>query len=410
MKILALGGCGGMGKIAVQTAVNFDNVTEIIVADRNFEAAKTFSSGFSNKVTPAAVDALDSNSLDELMKTCDVVVSTIGPFYLFGTKVLESAIRTKTHYIDICDDWEPTQAMLELHQQAEDAGITAIIGAGASPGVSNLLAVKAITELETPEEVYTFWGSGGPINQDEGDLDLANESGEPSAATIHWIQQLSGTIQVLENNQLTTSKPLRPVTIDYPGIGSDLCHICGHPEPISLARYYPTIKQSYNLMNMPSFIIYALEKSVKDVRDGNSQDVKEAAQKLCTMLANETIGALDTAKYLYYLVKDKNRNFLPPMGALAVGTDSTGSRVSVATHLEATAKVDDMAHQTCIPTAIILKMLTDGVISKRGVLAPEACVDPDIFFTHLRPYLDIHQGFDETNFVKVSKEFHTLPI
>jgi lysine 6-dehydrogenase len=342
------------------------------------------------------------------MAPCDIVVSTIGPFYLFDNIVLKAAIRTKTHYIDICDDPQPTLSMLQLHKQAEEGGITAIIGAAASPGVSNLLAAKAIAELEIPDEVYTFWGAGCAIDEGNDDLELLNDKRNPTAASIHWMEHLSETVTVQENGELISTKPLREVSIDFPGIGSDLCYICGHPEPITLPRYYPTIRRSYNLMNLPSYIIYALEKSVKDIRAGNHDDIKKAAQKLADMMDKGSISAIDSAKYIYYLLKDKNRSFLPAMAAMAIGTDFSGNQVSVAAHIEANTKVDDMAHQTCIPTAIILKMMTEGKITKRGVFAPEACVDPDTFFLQALPHLNINDGFDETNFLQITKSHHSV--
>ena len=39
MKVLALGGSGGMGRFAVETSMNFENVSEIVVADINAEEA-----------------------------------------------------------------------------------------------------------------------------------------------------------------------------------------------------------------------------------------------------------------------------------------------------------------------------------------------------------------------------------
>ena len=35
MKVLALGGSGGMGRFAVETAMHFDNIEHILVADIN---------------------------------------------------------------------------------------------------------------------------------------------------------------------------------------------------------------------------------------------------------------------------------------------------------------------------------------------------------------------------------------
>jgi saccharopine dehydrogenase-like NADP-dependent oxidoreductase len=403
VKILALGGCGAMGKVAVETVLELNPMLKIVIADIDEDAAMRFADSLPANVTAAQVNALDSAQLDRLMQPCDIVVSTIGPFYLFGSAVLESAIRTGTHYMDICDDPEPTLAMLSFHQKAEEAGITAIIGAGASPGTSNLLAVTALSQLKVQKEIYTFWGTGGPIDSSEDSMDIVDNHGRPSAATIHWMEQLTGLVPVLENGQLTPKKPLAEVIIDFPGLGRDACHICGHPEPITMHQYYPSIQTSYNLMNMPSYIIYALKKATRHVRDGNQEDLKAAAEKLGDILTEKSMGVIDTVKYLYYLSKDKRRNFFPALSALAIGDDAEGNRMSVSAHLEGVMKVDDMAHSTCVPTAIILNMMTNGSIMKRGVFAPEACVDPREFFKHMAPYLHINEGFNTDTMLNVQK-------
>ena len=62
----------------------------------------------------------------------DIVLNTTGPFFKFGLPILKSAIKCKCHYFDICDDWEPTEEMLKLNDEALKNEITAIVGLGAS--------------------------------------------------------------------------------------------------------------------------------------------------------------------------------------------------------------------------------------------------------------------------------------
>ncbi|MFT6043093.1 MAG: lysine 6-dehydrogenase [Porticoccaceae bacterium] len=405
MRVLALGGCGGMGKIAVETAVAYSEITEIIVADRDLGAAERFAANFDERVTAIQVDAFDSTALDMLMLSCDVVMATIGPYYVFGNLVLESAIRSKTHYIDICDDPEPTLSMLKLHEQAKLAGITAIIGAGASPGVSNMLALKAMELLESTEQLYTLWGAGGPINESTGDVDYKNEKGEPSAATVHLIQQITGEIDVVENGKLCAGRPLTKIKLHYPGIGIDTCLSVGHPEPITFSHYYPNIRTSYNMTNMPEYLNHVAINAAKNVRPGNKDDIYKAATTMANSMSDDGISFMNIIRYFYFLLKDKSRTFFPSMAALAIGKDkSSGKRVSVGAHLEADMKTDDMAHSTCVPTAIVLRMLARGDIQQRGVLAPEACIDPDKFFDELIPYMNIKRGFSSSNCLRVVKD------
>jgi shikimate 5-dehydrogenase len=51
MKILALGGSGGMGRFAVETAMHFDNIEKIIVADINEKSAIDFAKSMNEKVS-----------------------------------------------------------------------------------------------------------------------------------------------------------------------------------------------------------------------------------------------------------------------------------------------------------------------------------------------------------------------
>ena len=81
MKILAIGGSGGMGRFAVRTSQGFSNITSLVVADLNSIEAKTFASSLGSKVTGIGLDVLDSNALIKAMQDVDVVLNTSGPFF-----------------------------------------------------------------------------------------------------------------------------------------------------------------------------------------------------------------------------------------------------------------------------------------------------------------------------------------
>ena len=51
MRVLALGGSGGMGRFAVETSMQFENISEIFVADINADAAISFSNTMNEKVS-----------------------------------------------------------------------------------------------------------------------------------------------------------------------------------------------------------------------------------------------------------------------------------------------------------------------------------------------------------------------
>jgi saccharopine dehydrogenase-like NADP-dependent oxidoreductase len=121
-------------------------------------------------------------------------------------------------YVDICDDPEPTLAMFELDQRAQEAGVGALIGMGASPGLSNLLAARAARHLDSVTDCYTVW----PLDvrspgQHGATMDEARDAnGRPSAAAIHLMEQISGAIGVVEQGRRQHRAPLEasdPVSV-----------------------------------------------------------------------------------------------------------------------------------------------------------------------------------------------------
>ena len=137
MKILAIGGCGSMGRYAIRAAQNFSSVDEIIIADINKESAESFAASLNQKVSAIQLDVSDAIALKQAMEGINIVVNTCGPYFRFGAPILKAAILSGCNYLDICDDWEPTIDMLNLDAAAKSAGICATIGLGASPGLTN---------------------------------------------------------------------------------------------------------------------------------------------------------------------------------------------------------------------------------------------------------------------------------
>jgi len=167
MKVIVLGS-GGMGRYAAKTAVTFDFVGTLTVADLDAAAATRLAATLGPKACAVGVDVTDAPALERLLAGAGAVLNTVGPFVRLGPPVLRAAIRARCHYLDINDDWESTVAMLEMDDAARAAGITAVIGMGASPGISNLLAVTAMRELDAVEELYPGFDLDAAMRPDRG--------------------------------------------------------------------------------------------------------------------------------------------------------------------------------------------------------------------------------------------------
>ncbi len=383
MKVVALGGCGEMGQVAVRTCVEYDFISRLTIADRDGAAATALAMRLGAKVQAQTVDITDEQALVELLSQHDVVLATVGPYYRFGAHVLKAAIKAKCHYIDICDDWEPTLEMLPLHREAEEAGITALLGMGASPGVANMLAVKAMGELDQVENVYTTFGATGIDEEDEG-----SDGGSSEAAALeHWVYQFTGTIRAQIDGSAQTTSPLRKVELDFPKFGKVVTYSVGHPEPVTLPIYYPEIQQSSTLMVFPDFLISVL-KDVRNKIDGGNLTIKQAVARLHSLVASGGSGMSlsDTCRYLLLMCWEilRGKTYLPVITAFASGVkDGRPTRVVAYMNGEISG---GMGPVTCIPTSVALAMLAKGEITRTGVFAPEGCIDPDLFFERLFPY------------------------
>ena len=132
-KIVVLGGCGGIGSVAVRSLASGDYFDELVIADVRAELAQKAAAGIGKRgVSGVAVDALDPRSLQATIAGAAVVLNCIGPFYKFGPPVLQAAIDARVAYVDVCDDLAPTRRMLEMDAAARDAGVAALIGMGNS--------------------------------------------------------------------------------------------------------------------------------------------------------------------------------------------------------------------------------------------------------------------------------------
>jgi saccharopine dehydrogenase-like NADP-dependent oxidoreductase len=366
MKIIVIGGAGDMGSAACAATVKDPEITSVVVADRDGARAEALADELGPKAAALTLDITDRDALLVAIGDVDVVLNTVGPFYLFGRPVLEAALEAGRHYVDIADDWEPTIEMLELDEAAQAKGVTAIVGIGASPGLSNLLAAVAHDQLDTVDKLYTGWRGGSGIPKAPENPDDVH----PAAAIDHWIHNLAEPIRIWRDGGFQTAHALEELVIEYPGIGPAPVWTCGHPEPITLPRYFPEIRESVNVMFSRPGLIEAARKVRDRVRSGELT-VPQASKELILSPSRRGPAAGP--------VPD-----LPGVFAYAEGTkDGRRARVAVSTNYMPDG---EMGEATCVPLAIAVGMLARGEIKRTGVLGPEGGIDPATFFERLAPW------------------------
>ncbi|MGW4407919.1 saccharopine dehydrogenase family protein [Nonomuraea sp. NPDC004702] len=376
MRVLALGDPGAVARVAVRVAAGLRGVREIVVADHDLDAARALAGEL--KGVPARLgvrDVAGGRALAAALAEADVVLNTLGPHHRPGPPVLRAAIAARTHYLDVCDDWEATSEMLGLDAEARAAGVRAVIGMGASPGISNLLAARAAARLDTVTDLYTAWPVDVP-GSDAGRAGLSGSDGRPIPAVVHWMRHVSGTIAEIGGGRPVRRPPLRPVGLALPGGREGTAYTVGHPEPVTLARSYRVAGESAGLMVVTPGTAAYLDVLRRDIDRGRLTPATAAAE-----LTRPTMWrALRAAVRAFGF---KGPGSLPAFFAVATGV-ADGRPATVLAHLTGTSPLlQGMAEATGVPAALGLAQLIDDPGARPGVHPPEAAIDHERFFADL---------------------------
>ena len=353
MKVIILGGCGGMGRYASKAISSFNQIQSLTIADLNKEDAEEFANQLGPQVKGIGLNINDKELLYETLKSFDIVVNTVGPFFKYGYGVLKTSLDANCHYMDICDDWEPTEKMLELDHLAKEKGLLAILGLGASPGITNLLGAIAINELDQAETIYTGW------SMDEAKPEEISSQKETNAAMIHGIEQISGKVKIFKDKKFQMTKPLKEIDINYPQRGDFKASIFGHPEAITFPKHYKNLQASMNLVH----------------GDRLTMTILRFINKLIALkLLSKGIAArfLDWLERNSSSKKSQQQNNLPEIYALAIGSKNNKLE-SVGVSYDGTPTRElSMGDATGLPLALGLKMFIEGEIPIKGVISPES--------------------------------------
>jgi saccharopine dehydrogenase-like NADP-dependent oxidoreductase len=360
MKVLVLG-CGEMGEKAIEDIYQYGPFDEMGIGCRSLDKANTIITrlkGNPIRITAIPIDLNNDEALVALMKEYEVVVNCVGPNYKYEYPIARMAIAAKVNLVDINDDYETTLKMLELDEEARVAGITVVLGMGASPGVNNILVRAAADQLDEVDEIHTAWVMSGA---DPGGL----------ALSYHLLYSLSRNALTFQDGRLLSVRSFVDgrERIDFPEpVGSmDVFHI-GHPEPITLSRYFQSKGVKYvddkATFNPPV---------VNDWIVSLGQMAHEATGPV--NIGGQAVDAMDFA-VSYFRQKCMSLKNIPLPGAVRVVVKGRKDGKKKNMYFSSSARI---AFGTGIPAAIGAIMLAKGEITRKGVLPPEECVAANDF-------------------------------
>jgi lysine 6-dehydrogenase len=157
---VVLGGGGAMGRVTARALAEDARVTQVTVADLSEAAAQRTVDWLERgreKAVAVASDVRDPAGLAKLLGGADVVLNATD--YPFNLDVMRAALAAKIPYADLGGLFHMTRKQYELSDAFAEAGLTAVLGIGSTPGITNILARVAADQFDTVERLDVRIGS-----------------------------------------------------------------------------------------------------------------------------------------------------------------------------------------------------------------------------------------------------------
>lgn len=162
-RVLVIGGVGRIGQsVATDLVKHSEGV--VTLTSRDSEAAQNSAASLGAQSQALQLDLDDQGALDVAIASHDLVIHCAGPFHDRDARVLKTCIQNQVNYLDVSDHPSFTEKALQYQEQAQAAGVTAIINTGVFPGISNSMVrqdVEALDQADTIHLSYVVAGTGG---------------------------------------------------------------------------------------------------------------------------------------------------------------------------------------------------------------------------------------------------------
>ena len=357
-------GAGAMGSAAALLLARHDEV-ELTVLD--VDAARAEAVAAQAGARGRGFDAT-SGELTEILRDVEAVAACLP--YRLNLPVMEAALAAGCHYADLGGLFHTTLKQWELHERFEQAGVSAVMGIGSAPGLTNVLAKLGADRLDTVTSIDVV----------DGAIDLAAEGGgfgvPYSIETV--LDEFTMPAMVFEGGELR-EVPAGSGVIDWDfpePVGTQPSMYTLHSEPATLPRTVPGVRDVRWRLALPRAVhegfaflvgigmaqaepvatpsgrvapreVLAAVLNAMPVADGKANDV----EYLDVRVVGQRDGAPATVREL--------ARFEPPPEPLSAG-----------------------AFGTAIPITVAVRWMAEGRVPP-GVYPPETAFDPAAFVADL---------------------------
>lgn len=224
-RIVVLGGAGLMGSEVTADLLNEPDIDEVVIADVQLDRARALAERLGDpRVEVAEADVRDTHACATLARGADLLLNCT--FFGLFQQALDVACAARVPYADLLSTPEPHH-----HRQVADAGIMALSGLGATPGMTNILSRLACERLDEPRTVEISWASFRPLAHSPGLL-----------GGMFWeMGPVCATRQFFRDGRFVPAGAFegsKAVDFAYP-IGRQHVYVMAHTETVALPRQFP---------------------------------------------------------------------------------------------------------------------------------------------------------------------------
>lgn len=383
MKNLLIIGAGGVSRVATKKcAMNIESFGTITLASRTISKCKKIADEIQDelniKINTDTIDADDTTALIEIIKKhkASAVLNVALPYQ--DLTIMDACIATKTHYIDTANYEHPDSASFEYKEQwardkaFKNAGITALLGSGFDPGVTNVFCAYANQYLfDTIEYIDILDCNDG----DHGYAFATNFNPEIN------LREVSSNGRYWEDGKWIETKPLEiNMQWDYPEVGVKDSYLLYHEEMESLVKNIKGLKRIRFFMTFGQSYLTHM-KCLENVGMLRIDEVEVEGQKIVPI------------KLLKALLPDPASLGERTVGKTNIGCVITGIKngkpkkvyiYNVCDHQECYRETGAQAvsYTTGVPAMIGSKLIFDGIYTGNGVFNIEQ-FDAKVFMDEL---------------------------
>ncbi len=364
--VCVLGGSGTYGAVLADTLVKSEAISELVIAGRNVDLARSTAALLGEKARALQTDILDEERLVRDLRDVDLVLNAGGPFEAVGMPALRAAIRARRDFCDLCDVGAIIDKQLELHDAAQQAGITAIVGAGHTPGSTAVLGRYAALRLDEVDTIRTYWVADARMTSEQ-QRELRQAAGDRRRTLTSVearLKAISEPIRLYRDKQWLTVPPHT--------VSSEVPLKRGEPLPLPLVG-------AGEAVTLPRCV-----SGVKAVSDFGGLYPPHLNELLEDLSASITRGAL-TLRRAAELCSEKFEADSDRLLARSGEEDQTGAYATAVGRKDGRPARCDVGfrgcyessiHGTTVPLAVGALGILRGEVQDKGVLGLEQAFEP----------------------------------